>query len=156
MSYYLRGSVASHDLVTSLADSLPANLRSLAAAQLRQLSGTPGIRLMPVTEHVALDVEARVRQKLQSDPVVQFYVGISERPSERFSQHKENGFNQLWLYVFRTSAESGGAERASISRLRQYPQCLNIGSGNERASQGQPHFMYVAWRPMSKLARQAA
>lgn len=156
MSYYLRGSVASHDLVKSLADSLPAHLQSVAAAQLRRLSQAPGIRLMPVTVDVACDVEARVAQRLSSGPVVQFYVGITEQPLARFAQHNKNGFDQLWLYVFRTSAESGAAERASISRLKQYEQCLNVGSGNERASHGQPHFMYVAWRPMTKLTRKAA
>ena len=153
MSYYLRGSAASHDSVTMLAGSLPTHLQGVAAASLRQLARTPGVRLMPPAVNVVRDAEARVVERLQSNPVVQFYVGISERPQYRFLEHQRNGFNLLWLYVFASSAASGSAERALIQKCRRFSQCLNVGDGNERASQGQPHYLYIVWMPHSIMQR---
>lgn len=156
MSHYFKGSALSHGLVSSLVDSLPARLKLAAFAQLQQLSQIPVVQLMPLTSHnnAVHDAEARVTERLKPGlPAAEFYIGISERPQERFVAHQGNGFNKFWVYMFTSSVESGSAEKALIHRLKPLWQCLNVGAGCERASQGQPHYLYIAWKPASTQYR---
>ena len=148
MSYFLRGPVYSHSAASSLAEDLPDHLRSIAMAQLTELARDPAVKLCPTSySGVVREVEARVAHELGVRPGAEFYIGITERPRARLADHQANGFKSFWLYVFPSSRQSGPAEVALIKTLRARPQCLNVGAGNERASSGQPHYLYVAWKP---------
>jgi hypothetical protein len=156
MSYYLLrggGTVGSHGLVSEVLDSLPERLRSVATRQLQQLSArSPVVQLMAPTSNLEAAAEAKVLDQLRSNPGLHFYIGISERPEERFETHQANGFTKFWVYTFVSSAGSASAEKALISRLQKFHQCLNVGPGGERASKGQPHYLYIAWKLASNSA----
>ena len=147
MSYFLKGSVYSDSAASSLAENLPEQLRGLAMAQLRELAQNPAVQLFPTSFSLVAEVEARVVHELSVKPEAEFYIGISERPRARLAEHQANGYKSFWLYIFPSSQQSGGAEVALINVLKARHQCLNIGTGNERASSGQPHYLYIAWRP---------
>ena len=147
MSYFLRGSVYCDSAASSLAKDLPDQLRGLAMAQLRELAQNPAVQLFPTSFSVVTEVEARVAHELSIKPEAEFYIGISERPQARLADHQANGYKSFWLYIFPSSRQSGPAEVALIKIFKARPQCLNIGAGNERASSGQPHYLYVAWKP---------
>ena len=147
MSYFLRGTAYHHDLISSLCQTLPGHLRGMAQAQLQELTQTPGVELMPASHRVISEVESNVARALAVNPAVQFYVGISERPRVRLAEHKSNGFTKFWLYVYPSCKQSGRIETALIQILKHHEQCLNVGPGNEHASAGQPHYLYVAWKP---------
>ena len=149
MSYFLRGPVYSHSAASSLAEDLPDHLRSIAMAQLTELARDPAVKLCPTSySGVVREVEARVAHELGVRPGAEFYIGISERPRARLAEHQANGYKSFWLYIFPSSQQSGQAEVALINVLKARHQCLNIGTGNERASSGQPHYLYVAWKPV--------
>lgn len=149
MSYLLRGSAYCHSAASSLAEDLPDQLRGLAMAQLKELAQNPAIQLFPTPFSVVNEVEARVAHELGVKPDAEFYIGITERPQARLADHQANGYQSFWLYIFPSSRQSGQAEVALIKTLKARPQCLNVGAGNERASSGQPHYLYVAWKPAS-------
>ena len=156
MSYFLLGSVYSDSAASSLAEDLPEQLRGLAMAQLRELAQNPAVQLFPTSFSIVAEVEARVAHELSVKPEAEFYIGISERPRARLAEHQANGYKSFWLYVFPSSQQSGRAEVALINVLKARRQCLNIGTGNERASSGQPHYLYIAWRPAgSGIVRRA-
>ena len=76
-----------------------------------------------------------------------FYVGITEDPARRFSEHQQNGYVQMDLFVFPSSAESGDCEIAILRSARELPNCQNRSAGGEVRSCREPHFCYIAWRP---------
>ena len=76
---------------------------------------------------------------------VTFYIGITEDPPRRWSEHIVAG---LWNYmdvlvVAPTSRVTGELEKRLIRQFRRGLGCTNSGSGNERPSGGQPHYLYV-------------
>ena len=77
----------------------------------------------------------------------EFYVGITEDPARRFSEHQQNGYVQMDLFIFSSSAESGDCEIAILRSARELPNCQNRSSGGEVRSCREPHFCYIAWRP---------
>ena len=77
----------------------------------------------------------------------EFYVGITEDPARRFSEHQQNGYVQMDLFIFSSSAESGDCEIAVLRSARDLPNCQNRSRGGEVRSCKEPHFCYVAWRP---------
>jgi hypothetical protein len=72
-----------------------------------------------------------------------FYIGITERPAERFRDHQADGFSTMALWIYEDSRWSAAAEKALIREHRGCQLMLNIGQGGERRSAAKPHFLYV-------------
>ena len=77
----------------------------------------------------------------------EFYVGITEDPARRFLEHQQNGYVQMDLFIFPSSAESGDCEIAILRSTQDIPNCQNRSGGGEVRSCREPHFCYIAWRP---------
>ena len=77
---------------------------------------------------------------------VEFYIGISERPVERFQEHQSSGYTQMHVMLFPDSKASGNMEKRLISTWQKHPRCMNAGPGGLRASEGKPHFCYIVCR----------
>lgn len=77
-----------------------------------------------------------------------FYIGITERPAERFESHEQAGFSQMALWIHADSPSSAAAERRLIRDFRSCHLMLNIGQGGERRSAATPHFLYVVVKKM--------
>ena len=153
MSYMLRGSVADLDVVGSMARSLPEGVDDVGYNILKQVARMPGIRLMGAPSSAVQQAAQLVRSRLQMNSDLHFYVGITERPEHRFKDHQGSGYSEMWLHIFPNSQYSGSAEHGLIKELKPLPQCQNVGAGNERASGGRPHFLYIAWKPATNNAR---
>ena len=148
MSYLLGGSARDVDVVQSMALALPSGLRHQASEALSQLARAPGMKLMGAPSSPVVHATQQIRSHLNMNSSVQFYIGITERPGARFEEHKAaGGYSRMRLYVYPNSRESGAAERALISTFQSCPECRNIGKGNERASAGSPHYLYIVWSP---------
>jgi hypothetical protein len=86
---------------------------------------------------------------------LQFYIGITERPDERWEAHARSGYSAMHIIACAvTSATTARIERALIARFRSY-RCANLSAGGERASAGSPHFVYIVYRA-DLLTRRAA
>jgi hypothetical protein len=79
----------------------------------------------------------------------EFYIGITENPARRFSEHQENRWTSMDCYIFLNSIGSGNAEMAILNDVfvgRAKSCCKNGSCGGETRSQGEPHFCYIVWR----------
>ena len=72
----------------------------------------------------------------------EFYIGITERPRERFEEHSLR-FSQMAVWIFEDSRYSAAAEKSLIKGFRDCSLMLNVGNGGERRSAAKPHFLYV-------------
>jgi hypothetical protein len=147
MSYLLKGSAANYDDVKSMMATLPARLQDTAEHTIRAVARIRGVRLMAPPSSPVTHAEQQIRNQLKINSSMHFYIGITERPIQRLQEHNASGYNQMWLYVFASSRGSGAAEQALIKAFRGVHGCQNIGKGNEHASMGQPHYLYIVWRP---------
>lgn len=148
MMQLLTGRMPAAHKVESLKHSLPSYLQAEAAEMLTQLSNLRGIKLMSCNGgSVVCEAEKAILANLRLNTSQCFYIGISENPARRFSEHQASGYKEMWVYIFPSSQYSGSAEKALIGRVKGHPCCQNRGPGNERASCGEPHFLYIAWRP---------
>ncbi len=80
----------------------------------------------------------------------QFYIGITEHHSRRWEEH-QGDTPVMWagmvtLVQAPNSRMTAQLERRLIAQFGHHTTCRNIGRGGERASQGQPHFMYCLVR----------
>ena len=154
VSFLLRGDDGTSSIkIKMMTDSLPPEVRFVAAESLRQICQQSGVRLMGSPSHIVNHAEDAIRCRLRFNSSIQFYIGISEQPSVRFEQHRCNAFNEMWLYVCSCSLESASAEKSLIHRVHQLAACCNLGKGGERASKGCPHYLYIVWRPYVMTAR---
>lgn len=100
----------------------------------------------------ALAVVRRVSQDRHGPR--QHYIGITERPDERWAEHAQNGYSMMYIIVIAdTSLVTAAIETALISFCRRSIYCQNVGAGGERASRGHPHFAYIVTRPDGLLRR---
>ena len=125
------------ETIQEMVNDLPHHCRSDASNILGQVVGTPG--MTPMTG--ASSPADYLAKKLQMAKAV--YVGITERPVERFVEHNELGYSQMALWSFASSSESASKEKYFKAKYRSDPLLQNIGSGGERASEAQPHFLYI-------------
>jgi hypothetical protein len=80
-----------------------------------------------------------------------FKIGITEQdPSSRMAMgYVQEGYDAMhFLYVYLTgkpsdASSTGRMERALITRCKPWPACQNIAPGGERATAGNPNFLYV-------------
>jgi hypothetical protein len=120
---------------------MPCDIQNEAQNRLNYVINSPSILLMynksswDFTEHaVSLKRE--------------FYIGITERPRERFEDHYPR-FSQMAVWIYEDSRYSAAAERSLIRSFRDCSWMLNVGNGGERRSGARPHFLYVALRSTS-------
>ena len=86
MNIMMGGYAASVSLVHQVASTLPIELQPRGQEILRDAAGA-GIKLMLPSESASSLID---RQLLMSAPAVKnFYIGITERPSARFTEQKE-------------------------------------------------------------------
>lgn len=84
-----------------------------------------------------------------------FYIGISERPAERWGDHARAGYVAMFVIAVAPSSNlTARLEQALIERFRGR-RCQNIGRGGERRSAGSPHFVYVVFRD-NELSRRSS
>ena len=84
----------------------------------------------------------------------QFYIGITERPDERWEAHARVGYSTMWIVACEASSSvTARLERCLIYAHRGNLHCANVGGGGERASAGSPHFVYVTFRSDGLLRR---
>jgi len=76
----------------------------------------------------------------------QFYIGITEHHSRRWEEHQGDTpgmwAGMITLVQAPNSRMTAQLERRLIAQWGHHTTCRNIGRGGERASQGQPHFVY--------------
>ena len=74
-----------------------------------------------------------------------FYIGITENPDRRWSEHSQRGLWSLMdiLVMAPSSYVTSELERRLIERFGHMVRCTNVGRGGERSSQGRPHYLYV-------------
>ena len=84
-----------------------------------------------------------------------FYIGITENPPRRFSEHvATGGYDDLEILAeARTSATTGALETRLLDVFLNAFMCQNTRRGGEGASGGSPHYCYVAWRRNGLLRR---
>ena len=115
---------------------LPDSIRSEAEARLHAVMAMPDILIMG-------DKCASAFAKQVIAIGKPFYVGITERPSERMIDHRSSGFFAMALWMFESSRGSSAREKSLIREFRSSHLLLNVGSGGERASAAMPHFLYI-------------
>lgn len=145
-SFLLRGSVAGFDTQQAMARSLPESLQVSAMATFREMALLGGAVLMGAPVNPVRHAEQQIQHRLNLHKSRALYIGITERPVARFQEHRLAGYGELWLYAFESSRESGAAERSLIRTFRHFPECANVGDGNERASRARPHYLYIVWK----------
>jgi hypothetical protein len=88
-----------------------------------------------------------IQTKLMLRPSIPYYVGITENPAMRFSEHQvAAGFNAMHVWIFSDSRDSAACEVAVLKKVSHLGSCQNKSKGGERASSGKPHFMYIVWK----------
>ena len=75
----------------------------------------------------------------------QFYVGITENPSRRWSEHDTGMMWERMEIMLRAgdSEVTGGLERRVLQKWLSHPLCRNVAPGGERSSEGSPHHLYI-------------
>ena len=121
------------EMITDMHDSL----RPEAEARLDAVVANPCILLMSMMKSPFEVIKQIISIRRE------FYIGITERPCERFRDHQSAGYSKMALWMHMSSRSSAATERALIAAHRSSPLMRNIGPGGERASCAQPHFLYI-------------
>ena len=114
---------------------LPDDLRTEAHSRLDRFLSMPGTMFEP-------EDAFQYVKKLQQDQVT-YYIGITERPAERWEQHAAKGWRKMSVWMHLDSRYSAARERALIARNSASCHQQNISSGGGGASLGEPHFSYI-------------
>lgn len=76
-----------------------------------------------------------------------WYVGITECPPRRFAEHWDTrgvSWESATVLVKAASSSTTAAlERSVLASFGDHPHCCNSGAGGERASAGEPHYLYL-------------
>ena len=118
---------------------IPSDIHPEAESRLMRVRANPHVLLMHRKSAWGF-VEDVVQMRKQ------FYIGITERPSERLEDHLKSGFQHMALWMYEDSGSSASNERQLIRACWENPFMLNIGKGGERRSAARPHFLYVVVR----------
>ena len=75
---------------------------------------------------------------------LRFYVGITENPSRRWSEHDTGMWEKMVVMLrARDSHVTAGMERLVLQKWLNHPLCQNVAPGGERMSAGSPHHFYI-------------
>jgi hypothetical protein len=137
-SYMLGGLDEKRATLRSMVASLPLGIHFEAEARLEALLRQPSISLRHTTKPSSYIASLLSRR-------CSVYIGITERPLERWHAHQQDGRRHMAVWVRSGSSETAALERSLIAEFRHHPLLENVGRGGERASAAQPHFLYVVY-----------
>lgn len=145
---------AARSLIASMAQSVPEGCQQ-RAHNLLDAAWRSGIALMGVPMSIHQHAMNRIAEKLErvTPRNTEMYIGITESPCQRYTNHQASGYTYMVLYICSDSRQSGSLERSLLSIWRGHHQCVNQGPGGERASGGRPHFLYIVFRHSTGLLR---
>jgi hypothetical protein len=125
-------------LARAAVQELPADIHAEAHSRLARLLSMSGVSFEPEDPflHITRLNEARKA----------YYIGITERPAERWEAHAASGWKKFAVWMHVDSRDSAARERALIARFSSSSLQENISSGGGGASQGRPHFSYIVSR----------
>ena len=124
-------------------EQLSTDIRLVTQAMLDRISKTAGMKTLGGEDYEPAQADRLIEEKARQ---FEFYVGISERPVERFQEHQSSGYSEMHVMLFSDSKASGNMEKRLISTWQKHPHCMNAGPGGLRASEGKPHFCYIVFR----------
>ena len=93
----------------------------------------------------------RILSEIGNDNV--FYLGITENPERRFSDHFRHWDLEILLVEAASSRVTASMEISLLRELGGRSNCQNIGPGGETASAGSPHYLYLCVAMMSLMRR---
>ena len=96
----------------------------------------------------------RILSEIGNDNV--FYLGITENPERRFSDHFRHWDLEILLVEAASSRVTASMEISLLRELGGRSNCQNIGPGGETASAGSPHYLYLCVAMMSLMRRVAS
>ena len=137
-SYMLGGLDEKRSTLKSMVASLPSSIHFEAEARLEPLLKQPSVSLRHTTKPSSY-IASLLSQRRS------VYIGITERPLERWHTHQQDGRRHMAVWVRSGSSETAALERSLIAEFRRNPLLENVGRGGERASAAQPHFLYVVY-----------
>lgn len=140
----LFGGLEKDILMARYSEQLPIDIRLVTKAALDRISRISGMQVIGGEGATPGEANLLIQTKMSQQ---EFYIGISERPVERFCDHKCSGYTEMHVMVFPDSRASGNMEKNLIVTWQKHPHCMNAGPGGLRASEGRPHFCYVVFRP---------
>lgn len=125
--------------INEMVSSLPLACQAEARLRLDAIEFTRDIKLM-VQESPSVYIEGLISSKCN------FYIGISERPKERFELHTASGYKEMALWIHPSRIETVKLEKYLINKFRSSHLMANIADGGQAASAARPHFLYVVSR----------
>ena len=125
------------ETIRCIISTVPYQCQDAAANILDEVARIRGIMPMRGTDRPS----DYIAKKFQMNQAA--YIGITERPVDRFEEHNGNGYSQMALWIFASSSDSASLEKQLIAKFKSNQLLRNIGQGGERASKAQPHFLYV-------------
>ena len=128
--------------MSQMVEDMPYQIQYEAECRLRYVINNPAILLMYNKCRLSFISRAVDLRR-------EFYIGITERPRERFEEHFSR-FSQMALWIFEDSRCSAAAEKSLIQHFRDCSLMLNVGGGGERRSAAKPHFLYIALKRLRK------
>ena len=131
-------------LMARFSEQLPMDIRLVTKAALNRIARIPGMQIIGGEESTPGEANLLIQTRMNQQ---EFYIGISERPVERFCDHQRSGYTEMHVMVFPDSRASGNMEKNLIVAWQKHPHCMNAGPGGLGASEGRPHFCYVVFRP---------
>ena len=96
----------------------------------------------------ALHIARRRILSVISDDLA-FYLGITENPARRFSDHIRHWDQYIILVEAGSSRITASMEIALLRELGGRRNCHNVGPGGETASAGSPQYLYLCVSTMS-------
>lgn len=131
-----------------LAEQLSPDIQLVTKASLNRIMATPGMTVVGGKGEDTREMCDLIQKKAATH---EFYIGISERPVERFLEHQASGYGEMHVSLHPDSKSSGDMEKCLINKWQSHVCCMNRGPGGLRASGGKPHFCYIVFRPQSLM-----
>jgi len=130
-----RKSLRKHQ-INDMVNSLPLSCQTEAENRLALIEGISAIKLM-VDKSPSYHIEGLIKSNCN------FYIGITERPKERWTYWLGAGYKEMALWVYPSRKETVPMEKYWISRFRGCHLMANFADGGQMASAATPHFLYV-------------
>jgi hypothetical protein len=121
--------------IREMVNSLPSTCQAEARLRLEAIELINDIKLM-VKESPSIYIEGLIASNCK------FYIGISERPKERFELHRSH-YKEMALWIHPSRIETVKLEKYLINKFRSSHLMANIADGGQAASAARPHFLYV-------------
>ena len=130
-----RKSLRKHQ-INDMVNSLPLSCQTEAENRLAVIEGISDIKLM-VDKSPSSHIEGLIKSNCK------FYIGITERPKERWTYWMGAGYKEMALWIHPSRKETVPMEKYLISRFRASHLMANLADGGQIASAATPHFLYV-------------